>query len=50
MSQYLENMDIGDYIDVRGPNGLLQYAGKGTKDLNIVVLFFSFFSTLLLLL
>ncbi|GFR58268.1 NADH-cytochrome b5 reductase [Elysia marginata] len=30
MSQYLENMDIGDYIDVRGPNGLLQYTGKGS--------------------
>ncbi|XP_059166940.1 NADH-cytochrome b5 reductase 3-like isoform X2 [Physella acuta] len=29
MSQYLENMDIGDYIDVRGPNGLLQYVGRG---------------------
>jgi len=29
MSQYLEQMDIGDYIDVRGPNGLLQYDGRG---------------------
>lgn len=29
MSQYLENMEIGDYMDVRGPNGLLQYAGRG---------------------
>jgi len=29
MSQYLEAMDIGDYIDVRGPSGLLQYAGRG---------------------
>lgn len=29
MSQYLEAMAIGDYIDVRGPNGLLQYEGKG---------------------
>merc|ERR1711962_624977 len=30
MSQYLEAMDIGDYIDVRGPNGLLQYSAPGT--------------------
>ena len=30
MSQYLENMEIGDYIDFRGPNGLLVYEGKGT--------------------
>ncbi|XP_050408033.2 NADH-cytochrome b5 reductase 3 isoform X1 [Patella vulgata] len=29
LSQYLENMAIGDYIDVRGPNGLLKYEGKG---------------------
>ncbi|XP_062568225.1 NADH-cytochrome b5 reductase 3-like isoform X2 [Saccostrea cucullata] len=29
MSQHLENMSIGDYIDVRGPNGLLVYEGKG---------------------
>jgi cytochrome-b5 reductase len=29
MSQHLENMDIGDYMDVRGPNGLLVYGGKG---------------------
>ncbi|KAK2496834.1 hypothetical protein MC885_013896 [Smutsia gigantea] len=29
MSQYLENMKIGDTIDFRGPNGLLIYQGKG---------------------
>ncbi|XP_069133885.1 NADH-cytochrome b5 reductase 3-like isoform X2 [Argopecten irradians] len=29
MSQYLEAMSIGDYIDVRGPNGLLKYTGPG---------------------
>ncbi|XP_055998028.1 NADH-cytochrome b5 reductase 3-like isoform X1 [Ostrea edulis] len=29
MSQHLENMSIGDFIDVRGPNGLLVYEGKG---------------------
>ncbi|KAK2188207.1 hypothetical protein NP493_140g03076 [Ridgeia piscesae] len=28
MTQYLENMKIGDYIDVRGPNGLLVYDGN----------------------
>ena len=30
MSQYLENMEIGDTIDVRGPSGLLVYQGNGT--------------------
>merc|ERR1711915_690292 len=30
MSQYLENMEIGDTIDVRGPSGLLVYQGAGT--------------------
>lgn len=34
MSQYLENMSIGDFIDVRGPNGLLVYEGKGTAIIN----------------
>nr|Q0P487.2 RecName: Full=NADH-cytochrome b5 reductase 2; Short=b5R.2 [Danio rerio] len=29
MSQYLDNMKIGDTIDFRGPNGLLVYNGKG---------------------
>jgi cytochrome-b5 reductase len=29
MSQYLENMALGDYMDVRGPSGLLVYNGKG---------------------
>ncbi|OWF37344.1 NADH-cytochrome b5 reductase 3-like isoform X2 [Mizuhopecten yessoensis] len=29
MSQYLEAMSVGDYIDVRGPNGLLKYTGPG---------------------
>ena len=29
MSQYLENMDIGDFIDVRGPSGLCVYDGQG---------------------
>nr|XP_021154918.1 NADH-cytochrome b5 reductase 2 [Columba livia] len=30
MSQYLDNMKIGDVIDFRGPNGLLVYKGAGT--------------------
>ena len=29
MSQHLENMKIGDTIDVRGPSGLLVYKGEG---------------------
>ena len=29
MSQYLENMNIGETIDVRGPSGLLVYRGQG---------------------
>ncbi|KAG7274826.1 hypothetical protein CRUP_038799 [Coryphaenoides rupestris] len=29
MSQYLDNMAIGDTIDFRGPNGLLVYKGDG---------------------
>lgn len=29
MSQHLESMQIGDHIEVRGPNGLLTYEGKG---------------------
>ncbi|KAM4666756.1 NADH-cytochrome b5 reductase 2 isoform 1-T1 [Amazona ochrocephala] len=30
MSQYLNDMKIGDIIDFRGPNGLLVYKGAGT--------------------
>lgn len=33
MSQHLENLNIGDTINVRGPSGLLTYEGKG--DFNI---------------
>jgi len=42
MSQHLESMVIGDYIDVRGPNGLLVYNGRGTAAavfLNRIVVF-----------
>ncbi|XP_071452703.1 NADH-cytochrome b5 reductase 2-like isoform X1 [Hetaerina americana] len=30
MSQHLENMKIGDTIDVRGPSGKLKYEGQGS--------------------
>ncbi|KAL5007086.1 hypothetical protein ScPMuIL_015892 [Solemya velum] len=30
MSQYLDNMETGDFIDVRGPNGLLVYEAPGS--------------------
>jgi len=29
MSQHLDSLQIGDFIDVRGPNGLLVYNGRG---------------------
>lgn len=29
MSQHLESLKLGDTINVRGPNGLLEYKGKG---------------------
>ena len=29
MSQHLDGLEIGDHIDVRGPNGLLVYNGRG---------------------
>lgn len=29
MTQYLDSLNIGDSIEVRGPNGLLQYQGNG---------------------
>ncbi|XP_036415298.1 NADH-cytochrome b5 reductase 3 isoform X1 [Colossoma macropomum] len=29
MSQYLENLKLGDVVDVRGPGGLLEYKGHG---------------------
>ena len=30
MTQYLEDLPIGETIDVRGPSGLLIYKGLGT--------------------
>ncbi|XP_041853105.1 NADH-cytochrome b5 reductase 2 [Melanotaenia boesemani] len=35
MSQYLDNMTIGDTIDFRGPNGLLVYKGKGQFSIRL---------------
>ena len=32
MSQYLDGLEVGDYVDVRGPNGLLVYNGRGTAS------------------
>jgi len=32
MTQYLENLKIGDTIDVRGPNGKIMYLGSGEFD------------------
>lgn len=29
MTQYLENMKIGEYMDIRGPSGLCVYKGSG---------------------
>lgn len=29
MSQYLNDMAIGDFIEVRGPSGLCEYKGRG---------------------
>lgn len=29
MSQHLNNLQLGETIDVRGPSGRLQYSGKG---------------------
>lgn len=36
MSQYLENMEIGDTIDFRGPSGRLVYKGNGTVSIKLL--------------
>ncbi len=36
MSQYLNDMKIGETIDFRGPNGLLVYNGNGKEKYNII--------------
>ena len=33
MSQYMESLSIGDYLDIRGPSGLLIYEGLGEHSL-----------------
>ena len=50
MSQYLEGMEIGDYMDVRGPNGLLKYSDRGDHRVTcqartpvLIVLFYALF-------
>lgn len=35
MSQHLDSLSIGDFIDVRGPNGLLVYNGRGSTFLAV---------------
>ena len=39
MSQYLDNMKIGETIDVRGPSGKLTYFGRGKNYIYEVVCF-----------
>ena len=29
MSQYLDSLEIGDTVDIRGPSGKLTYVGRG---------------------
>lgn len=36
MSQYLENMKIGDTIDIRGPSGRLVYKGCGKFSIKLL--------------
>jgi len=36
MSQYLNNMKVGEYIDVRGPSGRLKYLGGGRFSLKLL--------------
>ncbi|RZF38823.1 hypothetical protein LSTR_LSTR000526 [Laodelphax striatellus] len=36
LSQYLENLKIGDNIQVRGPSGRLQYLGKGRFSMKVL--------------
>eukprot|EP00127_Corallochytrium_limacisporum_P004184 Clim_evm129s157 gene=Clim_evmTU129s157 len=36
MTQYLENMKVGDTIDVKGPKGKLTYEGRGKIDISSI--------------
>jgi ferredoxin-NADP reductase len=38
MSQHLENMEVGDCIDVREPSGLLVYDGQGIYKTHVISL------------
>lgn len=40
MSQYLDNLSIGEAIEFQGPKGLLVYQGKGSVLYCIIVLVF----------
>lgn len=33
MTQYLESLNIGDTVDVRGPSGRLKYRGNGKFEI-----------------
>lgn len=33
MSQFMESLSIDDYLDIRGPSGLLIYEGQGEHPL-----------------
>jgi cytochrome-b5 reductase len=33
MSQHLDSLEIGDYMDFKGPSGLLTYSGNGTFNI-----------------
>ena len=35
LSQYIENMTIGDKIDFRGPSGKLEYLGYGAFSIQV---------------
>ena len=32
MSQYLDSLNVGDTIDIRGPEGKVAYIGRGKGD------------------
>ena len=36
MSQYLDSLQIGDTIPVRGPDGKVEYLGAGEKEHRVV--------------
>lgn len=35
LSQYIENMKVGDTIDFRGPSGKLEYLGYGEFNIRV---------------